>query len=151
MVTEGQKFPKFELKNQDGEVRTLNDYEGKWLVVYVYPKDDTPGCTIEGRAFSAARPQFLQANTEVVGLSADDVDSHKDFCAKYSFGMDLLADPDTKLLSELGLQQVEFKGQKYWPRTTYLLDPAGVVKKVYENVTPEGHEKQVLEDVKQLQ
>src|SRR5438552_17436997 len=85
----GKAFPEFSLLNQDGEMVTLGDFVGKWLVVYVYPKDDTPGCTIQGKSFTATKQEFDDANIAVVGVSADDVESHKNFCNKFSFTIDL--------------------------------------------------------------
>src|SRR2546422_11747367 len=92
MLEVGSPFPKFSLPNQDGKTVTLNDFAGKWLVVYVYPKDDTPGCTIQGKSFTATRNDFQAAGIEVVGVSQDDVASHKSFCNKFAFTIDLLAD-----------------------------------------------------------
>src|SRR5690349_15437115 len=100
-VTTGQPFPAFELENQDGAKKTLASYAGKWLVVYVYPKDDTPGCTIQGKAFTATKEEFAAANVEVVGLSEDGVASHRSFCDKFAFTIDLLADPEHALLGAL--------------------------------------------------
>lgn len=151
MLKTGQKFPEFELFNQDNQRRSLKDYAGKWLVLYVYPKDDTPGCTIEGKSFSKQKADFDRLNVSIVGVSHDDVKSHKDFCNKYSFTIDLLADPNAGLLKAIGVGQSEWKGVKYWDRTTFLIDPRGVLKKVYENVNPEGHEATVLKDIAELQ
>jgi len=150
MIDVGQKLPDFSLENQDGQTKTLADYAGKWLVLYVYPKDDTPGCTIQGKSFTASKADFDAANAAVVGLSADDAKSHKDFCNKFSFTIELLADPQTKLLGALGVNQSEWKGTMYWERTTFLVDPSGVVRKVYAKVDPNGHEKTVLDDLKRL-
>jgi thioredoxin-dependent peroxiredoxin len=151
MIETGQKFPEFSLQDQDGRTRSLSDYAGKWLVLYVYPKDDTPGCTIQGKSFTASKEEFERANIEVVGLSQDDVASHKDFCSKFSFTIDLLADPEAKLLSAAGVGQSDYKGTMYWDRTTFVVDPTGVVRKVYTKVNPQGHEVTLLEDVKNLQ
>lgn len=101
MLKAGDKAPNFSLQNQDGKTRTLNDYAGKWLVLYVYPKDDTPGCTIQGKSFTEQKAQFDKLGVVTVGLSADDVKSHKDFCTKFNFTIELLADPQTKLLNAL--------------------------------------------------
>src|SRR5262245_8592115 len=88
-LEQGKRFVDFELKNQDGETVKLDDFKGKWLVVYVYPKDDTPGCTIQGKSFTATKQEFDDANIAVVGVSEDDVDSHKDFSCKLIFTIDL--------------------------------------------------------------
>jgi thioredoxin-dependent peroxiredoxin len=150
MIDAGKKLPEFNLENQDAQARTNASYSGKWLVLYIYPKDDTPGCTIQGKSFTATKADFDAAGAVVVGLSADDVKSHKDFCNKFSFSIELLADPGTKLLGALGVSQSEYKGVMYWDRTTFLVDPSGVVRKVYTKVDPNGHEKTVLDDIAQL-
>jgi len=151
MLDVGQKFPDFSLKNQDGKVETLASYAGKWLVAYVYPKDDTPGCTIQGKAFTATKAEFDKRGIHVAGLSADDVASHRAFCNKFSLTVELLADPETKLLKALGVEQSEYKGTMYWNRTTFVVDPTGVLRKVYPNVTPQGHEEVLLKDIAGLQ
>lgn len=150
MIDVGQKLPTFSLKNQDGVSRSNADYEGKWLVLYVYPKDDTPGCTIQGKSFTATKADYDAAGAVVVGLSEDDVASHKSFCNKFSFTIELLADPEKKLLAALGVGQSEWKGTMFWDRTTFLVDPKGVVRKVYAKVDPNGHEKVVLDDIAKM-
>lgn len=150
MIEVGQRLPDFSLANQAGESRTNDSYAGKWLVLYVYPKDDTPGCTIQGKAFTATKGDFDDVNAKVVGLSADDVASHKAFCDKFSFTIELLADPDARLLGALGVGQSEWHGTKYWDRSTFLVDPTGVVRKVYPKVDPKGHEVTVLMDLAKL-
>ncbi len=147
----GKAFPEFSLLNQDGEMVTLGDFAGQWLVVYVYPKDDTPGCTIQGKSFTATRQEFDDANIAVVGVSADDVESHKNFCNKFSFTIDLLADPDHELLDAAGVGQSEYKGTMYWNRTSFVIDPAGTLRKVYEKVNPEGHERVLLDEIRGMQ
>ena len=150
MIDTAQKLPTFSLENQDGASRTNESYAGKWLVLYVYPKDDTPGCTVQGKAFTATKADFDAAGAVVVGLSADDAKSHKDFCNKFSFTIELLADPQASLLNALGIGQSEWKGNKFWDRTTFLVDPSGVVRKVYTKVDPNGHEQAVLKDMAAL-
>lgn len=146
----GNQFPDFKLENQDGKTRTLADYAGKYLVLYVYPKDDTPGCTIQGKSFTATKSQFERLGVHVVGLSTDDVQSHKDFCDKYAFAVELLADPKATLLTALGVGQTEYKGTMYWDRTTFVVNPSGVLIKTYEKVNPQGHEEALLHDLKSL-
>jgi peroxiredoxin Q/BCP len=147
----GKRFPEFSLQNQDGKTVKLGDYAGKWLVVYVYPKDDTPGCTIQGKSFTAAKQEFDDAGISVVGVSADDVASHKDFCNKFSFTIDLLADPNHELLDAAGVAQSEYKGTMYWNRTSFVIDPEGNLRKIYEKVDPNGHERVLLDDIKAMQ
>lgn len=143
-------FPNFSLKNQDGKTKTQADYMGGWTVFYVYPKDDTPGCTLQGKNFTARREDFEALGATVVGISADTVESHKDFANKFSFSIELLADPDAELISKLGIEQKLFNGKTFWSRSTFIVDPQGVVRKIYENVNPDGHELVLLEDLKAL-
>ena len=150
MLEAGQPFPNFSLSNQDGKTVSLGDFAGKWLVVYFYPKDDTPGCTIQGKSFTATKSDFDAAGINVVGVSQDDVDSHKNFCDKFSFKIDLLADPNTELLKACGVGQSEYKGTMYWDRTSFVVDPTGILRKVYEKVNPQGHETVLLDDIKHL-
>ena len=147
----GNRFVDFSLHNQDGKTVTLGDFAGKWLVVYVYPKDDTPGCTIQGKSFTATKREFDDANIAVVGVSADDVESHKNFCNKFSFTIDLLADPNHELLSAAGVGQSDYKGTMYWNRTSFVIDAEGNLRRVYEKVNPEGHEQVLLNDIKAMQ
>ncbi|MDO8430895.1 MAG: peroxiredoxin [Candidatus Binatus sp.] len=151
MLETGKPFPNFSLQNQDGKVTRLGDFAGKWLVVYVYPKDDTPGCTIQGKSFTATKADFDAANIKVVGVSQDDVESHKNFCNKFAFTIDLLADTKAELLNQMGIGQAEFHGTKYWNRSSFVVDPKGVLCKVYEKVNPQGHEKVLLDDIKAMQ
>lgn len=151
MLKAGDKFPDFKLQNQDNKTKTLKDYANQWLVLYVYPKDDTPGCTIQGKSFTAQKAAFDRLGVKTVGLSADTVESHKDFCNKFNFTIDLLADPSTTLLKACGVGQSEYKGTMYWDRTTFLVDGKGTVRKVYENVSPQGHEDVLLRDITEIQ
>jgi len=147
----GQRFPDFSLQNQDGQTVTPGDFANKWLVVYVYPKDDTPGCTIQGKSFTTTKQEFDDANIAVVGVSEDDVESHKSFCNKFAFTIDLLADPNHELLQAAGVGQSDYKGTMYWNRTSFVIDPSGNLRKVYEKVNPEGHERVLLDDIKAMQ
>ena len=150
-LQEGQRFVDFNLKNQDGKTVSLDDFKGKWLVVYVYAKDDTPGCTIQGKSFTATKQEFDDANIAVVGVSEDDVDSHKAFCNKFAFTIDLLADPSHELLQAAGVGQSEYKGTMYWNRTSFVIDPEGNLRKTYLKVNPEGHERVLLDDIQAMQ
>ena len=150
MLQAGNPFPHFLLSNQDGKKVSLNDFRGSWLVVYFYPKDDTPGCTIQGKSFTATKADFDAAGVKVIGVSQDDVASHKDFCNKFAFSIDLLADTKGELMKKIGIGQAEWKGMKFWERTSFVIDPHGVIRKVYEKVDPQGHERVLLEDIKKL-
>lgn len=147
----GKRFVDFKLKNQDGETVALDDFAGKWLVLYVYPKDDTPGCTIQGKSFTATKQDFADAGIAVVGVSEDDVDSHKSFCNKFGFTIDLLADPNHELLQAAGVGRSEYKGTMYWDRTSFVIDAQGTLRKIYLKVQPEGHEQVLLNDIKEMQ
>jgi len=151
MLSAGNSFPNFSRPNQDGKITQLSDFAGRWLVVYIYPKDDTPGCTIQGRSFTATKADFDAAGITVLGVSADDVASHKNFCNKFAFTIDLLADPDASLMKALGIGQAEWKGMKFWERSSFVVDPKGVIRAVYEKVNPEGHENVLLDDIRSLQ
>src|SRR5512132_849152 len=126
-LEQGKRFVDFKLKNQDGETVSLDDFKGKWLVVYVYPKDDTPGCTIQGKSFTATKDEFDAAGIHVLGISEDDVESHKNFCNKFGFTIDLLSDTKRELLEAMGAGQSEFRGTMYWNRTTFVVGPDGIV------------------------
>ena len=150
MLQAGQRFPDFSLPNQDGKTVKLSDFAGNWLVVYFYPKDDTPGCTIQGKSFTATKQEFEDAGVKVVGVSQDDVASHKNFCNKFAFTIDLLSDTSSQLMKALGIGQSEWKGMKFWERTSFLVNPKGIVRRVYEKVNPEGHEQVLLSDIRGL-
>lgn len=150
MVQAGAPFPSFSLPNQDGKPVKLSDFAGQWLVVYFYPKDDTPGCTIQGKSFTASKADFEKAGVKVVGVSADDVASHKNFCNKFAFKVDLLSDTNAGLMKALGIGEAEWKGMKFWERTSFVVDPKGIIRKVYEKVNPEGHEQVLLHEIQEL-
>jgi peroxiredoxin Q/BCP len=146
----GETFPEFSLENQDGKTIKLTDFRGKWLVLYAYPKDDTPGCTIQAKAFTTNDDRFEKENIKVVGLSQDSVDSHKSFCNKFALSIDLVSDTDCNLLTATSVGQTEWKGTMYWDRTTFVIDPSGILVKRYDKVTPEGHDQVLLDDIKEL-
>lgn len=151
MLSKGHKFPDFTLNDQDGTAVSLSDLAGHWAVIYVYPKDDTPGCTIQGKSFTAHKAAFDEFDVRIYGLSPDSVESHHDFCKKFDFTISLLADPDAVLLTATGIGQTEHGGNHYWDRTSFLIDPHGTVRKVYEKVDPDGHDQDLLADIKSMQ
>ena len=148
MIQEGEKASDFTLKNQKGEEVSLSGFVGKNVVLYFYPKDDTPGCTTEGMEFSALRERFEENNTVVLGVSKDSVESHKKFCDKYEFSIDLLSDEDGAVVEAYGAWQEKNtfgKKQTGIVRSTVLIDEQGVIKKHWNNVKAQGHAQEVLD------
>ena len=129
----------------------LSDFRGKWVVLYFYPQDDTPGCTIEACSLRDARDELTALDTEVIGISRNDAASHDKFKEKYNLNFHLLSDPDKKIMELYGAWGSKMFGQEGVLRKTFLIDPDGIVKKVYGRVTPLGHGSQVVEDLKRLQ
>jgi peroxiredoxin Q/BCP len=135
MPAVGQEAPTFTLPSQDGTPVSLEQYRGKWVVLYFYPKDMTTGCTIEAHKFQDALPQFDAKNAVILGVSVDTVDSHKQFCTKDSLTFHLLADPDHKVVSAYGSLGA-FGPMTIANRNTFLIDPQGKIAKVWVKVTP---------------
>lgn len=147
--------PNFTLADQDGTMHSLKDYAGKWLVVYFYPKDDTPGCTKEACNFRDARDAIAEfGNAVVIGISKDNVRSHKKFVDKYELNFTLLSDPDHTTIDAFGAwQQKKFMGREFMgiKRNTYLINPNGMITKTFEDVAPENHAGEIITELKQLQ
>lgn len=158
MIDVGKKARAFKAKDQDGRTHQLKDYAGKWLVLYFYPKDDTPGCTKEACQFNDALAGFGKLGVPVLGVSPDGEASHGKFAAKYSLGFPLLADPRgegdaPKLCAAYGVwQEKKNYGKTYMgvARTTYIIDPKGKVAYRFDNVKADGHADQVLAKLKEL-
>lgn len=151
MVRVGNTAPDFTLLDQDGVARTLSSMRGRWVLLYFYPKDDTPGCTKEACMIRDAFPRFDDVHAEVYGISKDSVLSHKKFVEKYQLPFSLLSDAEGKVVEAYGVwQKKKMMGREYMgiARASFLIDPEGVVQKVYEKVTPETHAEEVLEDLK---
>ncbi len=143
--------PSFSLPNQDGDVVTLGDFTGKWLVLYFYPKDDTPGCTLEACSLRDARDQLTALGAEVVGISKDGAESHEKFKTKFNLQFHLLSDPGGKTIESYGAWGKKMFGREGIMRKTFIIDPEGNVVKVYGRVTPLGHGEQVAKELKLLQ
>ncbi|MBW3583123.1 MAG: thioredoxin-dependent thiol peroxidase [Euryarchaeota archaeon] len=153
-LKEGDKAPEFHLQDQNHGGWSLSEFEGKPVVLYFYPKDDTPGCTKEACQFRDRFDDYKKAGAKVIGISPDTAEDHAAFTDKYDLPFILLADPEHDVCEKYGVwQEQEYKGQTYWgaKRTTFLIGPDGVIRKVYENVDPEGHAAKVLEDVRGLE
>lgn len=149
----GEKFPNFTLPRDGGGTMSLSDFRGRKLVLFLYPKDDTPGCTLESIEFTARAADFEDAGAVVVGLSKDSADSHDKFIKKYDLGMPLLSDEDGGLLEALGCWvEKNMYGRTYMgiERTTFLIDGSGVVRQIWNKVKVKGHVDTVLEAVKSL-
>jgi peroxiredoxin Q/BCP len=148
----GQPAPDFTLASTDDKEVSLADFKGKEAVVlYFYPRDDTPGCTAEACSFRDLRTLFREHGAEILGVSTDTVKSHKKFQAKYHLTFPLLADPDHAVADQYGVwQQRKFMGREYMgiARTTFVVDKKGTIKAVFPNVKVEGHADKVLEALK---
>lgn len=153
MPQPGAPAPDFTLLDQDGVSHTLSSYRGKYVLIYFYPKDDTPGCTKEACAIRDAFPDFGKLNAVVFGISADSVQKHKKFAEKYNLPFTLLADENRKAVNAYGVWGLKkFMGREYEGifRTSFLIAPDGTIAKVYESVKPEVHAAEVLIDLKEL-
>lgn len=147
MLQENEKAPDFELKNQDGKIVSLKSLKGKNVVLYFYPKDMTPGCTVEACDFNENLPLLKKSNTVVLGVSFDSEDLHKKFIAKHSLGFDLLVDSDKELAKKYGVYQMKkFMGKEFMGivRSTFVIGPDGKIKKVFSPVKVEGHVGEVI-------
>lgn len=142
MLEVGDYAPEFELPDQDGRVWTLRGERGSWVVVYFYPKDDTPGCTAEACAFRDALPVFEELDARIFGVSSDDQDSHAAFSSKFDLNFPLLADPDRQALEAYGVYgEKELAGAKYMGthRNTFLVGPDGRIAHIWRKVDPAVH------------
>jgi peroxiredoxin Q/BCP len=146
----GTTAPEFTLASQDGSQVSLKGYRGKWVIVYFYPKDQTPGCTIEAHNFQRDQPQYAQRNAVVVGISVDTAESHKEFCAKEGLNFKLLADTEHKVVKEYG-STMNYQGVEIAARNTFIVDPQGKIQRVYTNVDPNKHSAEVLAALEELQ
>jgi len=147
----GTKAPDFTLPDQNGAVHTLSDYHGKWILLYFYPKDDTPGCTKEACKIRDAFPKFKKMDVVVFGISADSVAKHKKFTEKYELPFILLSDENKDIVKKYGVwAKKKFMGREYMGilRTSFLINPKGVIVKIYENVKPDAHVEEVLQDLR---
>jgi peroxiredoxin Q/BCP len=148
--TAGNAAPGFTLPSQEGAQVSLDQFKGKWVVLYFYPKDFTSGCTIEAHNFQRDLDKYTQKNAVIVGVSVDNVDSHKGFCTKEGLNFKLLADPDHTVVEKYG-SVMQYNGMTLAARNTFLIDPTGMIRKVYLKVSPQGHSDEVLTDLQQLQ
>lgn len=143
MPKEGQQAPAFTLPSQDGTNISLNDFRGKWVVLYFYPKDGTPGCTIEAHNFQRDLSKYNQQNAVIVGVSVDTTGSHKEFCAQQGLTFKLLSDTEKKVVSQYGSLR-DMGGTQIASRNTFLINPEGKIVKVWTGVNPRAHSEEVL-------
>jgi peroxiredoxin Q/BCP len=137
----GQMAPQFSLPSQDGSNVAISQFHGKWVVLYFYPKDMTQGCTIEAHNFQTDLKKYDADNAVIVGVSVDNTDSHKEFCAQQSLTFKLLSDTDKKVVDTYG----SLGASGVASRNTFLIDPSGKIVKVWTRVSPMAHSKEVLE------
>ena len=148
MIKENTKAPAFNLPSTNKKEYSLKDSLGNYVVIYFYPKDDTPGCTIETNDFNKLLPKFKKLNCEILGISKDNLKSHEKFRDKYKIKFDLLADEEIKVLKKYKVwAKKKFMGREFMGivRTTFLIDKKGKILKVWENVKVKDHAKEVLD------
>ena len=153
MIKENTKAPDFTLPSTNGENQKLKDLLGKYVVIYFYPKDDTPGCTIETNDFNKLLPKFKKLNCEIFGISKDTIKSHDKFREKFKIKFDLLSDEEIKVLKKYKVWgKKKFMGREFMGiiRSTILIDKKGKIIKVWDNVKVKNHAKEVLETLKSL-
>ncbi len=153
MLTINQKAPGFELPDQRGNLHNLRQYAGKWVVLYFYPKDNTPGCTIEACSFRDSVKELTDKNIAVFGVSKDTIKSHGKFADKYKLPFPLLSDKESSMIKKYGAWGVKkFLGKEYEgvKRISYIIDPHGQIAKVYEKVNPLIHAKEILSDIDRM-
>lgn len=152
-IKSGDSAPEFSLPDQNGKIHTLKEYAGKWVLIYFYPKDDTPGCTLEACSMRDNWDQFTTAGVVVLGVSADSIAKHEKFSKKYKLPFTILADEDKTVVKAYGVYgEKKFMGRAYTGifRNSFLISPKGKIAKIYEKVKPTAHATEVLIDVKNL-
>jgi peroxiredoxin Q/BCP len=150
MAIEGEEAPDFTLKTDEDKQVSLKHYRGKKVVLYFYPKDDTPGCTTEALEFKDVAEEFAKEGAVILGISKDSVGSHKKFKEKYELPFTLLSDPETKVLTKYGVwKEKSLYGRTFMgvERTTFLIDEKGIIRKIYQKVKPKGHAQTCLLDL----
>jgi peroxiredoxin Q/BCP len=148
--TVGAAAPSFKLTTNEGHEASLGDFKGKWVVLYFYPKDFTSGCTLEAHNFQRDLEKYTAANAVILGVSVDTAESHKSFCAKEGLNFKLLADVGGAVSEQYG-STMEFNGNKYSARNTFIIDPKGNIAKVFVKVSPAAHSEEVLAALAALQ
>lgn len=142
--------PNFCLYNQDNKMITLESFSGKWLIIFFYPKDDTPGCTIEACSLRDTKSALDDLDVNIVGVNKDNIESHRKFIKKYSLNYDLLTDGDGKMIESYGAWGKKMFGREGIQRKTFVINPDGLIVKAYLKVTPTNHGEKILDDIKTL-
>lgn len=153
MLQQGNKVPDFTLPDQDGNLHSMKDQKGKWTLIYFYPKDDTPGCTVEACTIRDNYDSFKKMGITVWGISVDPVKKHAKFAEKYELPFTLLSDENKEVVELFGVWgKKKFMGREYMgtSRVSFLIDDKGMISKVYEEVKPANHAEEVLQDAKGL-
>jgi peroxiredoxin Q/BCP len=150
----GNPAPDFTLKDENGKFVSLSDFKGSWVILYFYPKDMTAGCTLEAQEFRDHEYELSDLNATVLGVSADSVKSHKEFCNNQNLNFSLLSDPDAEVCKTYDVWHMKnvfgVKGEGI-ERTTFLIDPDGKIKRLYSKVKPAGHAGEVISDLQKFQ
>ena len=145
----GSPAPAVNLPSNDGRQVSLNDYKGKWVVLYFYPKDFTSGCTLEAQNFQRDLAKYQNASAIILGVSVDNAESHKNFCAKEGLNFKLLADTDAKVSEAYGSVK-DYDGKKMSARNTFIINPEGKIARVFTGVKPQTHSEEVLQALAEL-
>jgi peroxiredoxin Q/BCP len=154
MVEIGEQAPDFCLRNQTEKEQCLDNFRGKWIVLYFYPKDNTSGCTLEAKDFTSAVSDFNKLKTEIIGISPDSVKSHQNFISKHALGINLLSDPEHKVLEDYGAwQKKKLYGREFMGvvRSTFLINPEGKVEYIWPKVKVQDHVDNVKNKLIELQ
>ncbi len=149
----GQKAPNFSAQDQNSDTVSLDDFCDRWLVLYFYPKDDTPGCTVEATDFTALKEQFTELGAAIVGVSSDSAESHCKFIAKHNLGLQLISDPERQVTEAYNVWRLKkFMGKEYMGvvRSTFLITPDGKLAHIWHNVRAKGHAEKVLQKLAEL-
>ncbi len=146
----GAAAPNFTLPSQNGTPISLNEYKGKWVVLYFYPKDQTQGCSLEAHNFQRDLPKYDALNAVVLGVSLDTVDSHRVWCTKDSFTFKMLADPDHKVVDEYGVPMMQHAGMSFASRDTFLINPDGKIMKMWQVKDISAHSAEVLATIQSM-
>lgn len=148
MLSIGDKVPVFTAMNQEGKEVSLKDFRGKKIILYFYPKDNTPGCTVEAKNLRDGKEELKRRGFEIIGVSPDSVKSHESFCQKHELNFTLLSDPDKTIAQAFGVWgEKKFMGKTYMGimRTTFIIDENGVIEKVFKKVDTKNHWQQIID------